>query len=76
MKGNILGRKKTIVVGQVVTIIGAALQASSHGLAQMIVARVVTGFGVGHLTSTVTVWSVSFAGRPQFLDPLSDVGSG
>lgn len=57
--GQILGRRKTVFLGQVITMIGAALQASSYGLGQMIAARVITGVGIGHITSTVPVWSVS-----------------
>jgi MFS family permease len=45
--GNMLGRKRTIFVGSVIMIIGAILQTASFGLAQLIVGRVVTGFGNG-----------------------------
>jgi MFS family permease len=57
--GQILGRRWTTAIAQVITIIGATLQASSHGLGQMITARVITGIGIGQLTATVPVWSVS-----------------
>ena len=57
-KGQKLGRKKTTVAAQLVTIVGATLQATSYGLGQMITARVVTGIGVGMLTATVPVWTV------------------
>jgi MFS family permease len=42
-----LGRKRTIFIGSVIMIIGAILQTASFGLAQLIVGRVVTGFGNG-----------------------------
>ena len=58
--GERLGRKKTTIVGQAITIIGAALQASSYSLGQMIAARVISGIGVGLLTATVPIWTVSF----------------
>jgi MFS family permease len=58
--GQRLGRKKTTAVGQAITIIGAILQATSYGLGQIITGRVVTGLGVGILTATVPVWTVSF----------------
>jgi MFS family permease len=45
--GNILGRKKTIFAGSVIMIVGAVLQTSSYGLAQLIVGRWITGFGNG-----------------------------
>lgn len=51
--GDYLGRRRTIVVGGVIMIIGAILQTASYGYAQMIVARVVTGLGNGLNTSTV-----------------------
>jgi len=54
--GNILGRKRTIFYGSVIMIIGAILQASSYGLAQLIVGRWITGFGNGMNTSTVPIW--------------------
>ncbi|KAK5116779.1 hypothetical protein LTR62_007453 [Meristemomyces frigidus] len=54
--GNMLGRKKTIMVGSVIMIIGATLQCSSFSLGQLIAARLITGFGNGMNTSTVPTW--------------------
>jgi sugar porter (SP) family MFS transporter len=54
--GNMLGRKKTIIIGSIIMVIGAAIQTSSYGLAQLIVARLITGFGNGMNTSTVPTW--------------------
>ncbi|CAL1701462.1 unnamed protein product [Somion occarium] len=51
--GDRLGRRKTIVLGGVIMIIGAILQATSFGYAQMVVARIITGLGNGLNTSTV-----------------------
>jgi MFS family permease len=51
-----LGRKRTIFVGSTIMIIGAAIQASSFSLGQMIPARLITGFGNGMNTSTVPTW--------------------
>ncbi|EPQ59314.1 sugar transporter [Gloeophyllum trabeum ATCC 11539] len=51
--GDRLGRRKTIVLGGIIMIIGAILQASSYSYAQMVVARIVTGLGNGLNTSTV-----------------------
>ncbi len=45
--GGRYGRRAAIAVGCVVTIIGAAMQASSYSVAQMIVARIATGIGNG-----------------------------
>jgi MFS family permease len=50
--GNMLGRKRTIFYGSLIMVVGATLQASAFGLPQMIVGRLVTGFGNGMNTST------------------------
>lgn len=51
--GDRLGRRKTIVFGGIIMIIGAILQAASYSYAMMIVARIITGVGNGLNTSTV-----------------------
>lgn len=45
--GDKLGRRKTIVIGGIIMIIGAILQATAFTYAHMIVARIVTGIGNG-----------------------------
>lgn len=45
--GEKLGRRKSIMVGAVVAIIGAILQATASTVAHMIVGRIVCGLGVG-----------------------------
>lgn len=45
--GNKLGRKKTIIVGSSIMVVGAAIQCSSFSLPQLIVSRLITGFGNG-----------------------------
>ncbi|SMQ49422.1 unnamed protein product [Zymoseptoria tritici ST99CH_1A5] len=54
--GNMLGRKKTIIVGSGIMIVGAAIQAASMSLTQLIISRLLTGFGNGMNTSTVPTW--------------------
>ncbi|KAF1834641.1 sugar transporter STL1 [Decorospora gaudefroyi] len=54
--GNMLGRKKTIITGSIIMVVGAAIQCSSYSLAQLIVSRWITGFGNGMNTSTVPTW--------------------
>ncbi|PPQ77385.1 hypothetical protein CVT25_010967 [Psilocybe cyanescens] len=54
--GDRLGRRRTIVLGGVVMIIGAILQATSFSYAHMLVARVITGLGNGLNTSTVPAY--------------------
>ena len=45
--GDRLGRRRTIVVGGCIMIIGAILQTTSYGYAQLVVARIITGLGNG-----------------------------
>lgn len=52
--GNPLGRKRMIMLGAFVMILGAILQVSSFGLPQLIVARITAGLGNGANTSTVS----------------------
>ncbi|KAK0103274.1 hypothetical protein ONS95_005307 [Cadophora gregata] len=59
--GEQLGRRKSIGAGVIVMIIGAVLQATSYSRAQMIVARVVSGVGMGAINSTVPVLQAEFS---------------
>jgi MFS family permease len=54
--GGRYGRRAAITFGCIVTIVGAALQASSYSVAQMIVARIITGIGNGVNTAIVPTW--------------------
>ncbi|KUJ19652.1 general substrate transporter [Mollisia scopiformis] len=54
--GNFLGRRKSIFLGAVLSLIGEVLCTSSFGLAQFIVGRTIIGFGIGILSATVPVW--------------------
>ncbi|KAE9972534.1 hypothetical protein BLS_003979 [Venturia inaequalis] len=54
--GERIGRRKSIMLGCVVLSIGAALQAGSYGVAQLIVGRIIAGLGNGMNTSTIPVW--------------------
>ncbi|KAI6093160.1 general substrate transporter [Hypoxylon rubiginosum] len=53
---NPLGRKRMIILGTSIMIIGAILQASATTLPHFIIGRVITGFGNGGNTSTVPTW--------------------
>lgn len=59
--GENLGRRKSTFIGVVIMIIGALLQATSYSTAQMIVARIVSGFGMGFINSTVPVIQAEFS---------------
>lgn len=54
--GDRLGRRWTIFVGAILTIIGQVLQVASYGLPQFVVGRVLLGLGVGQLSVAVPVW--------------------
>jgi len=55
--GDILGRRKMIFLGSAIMVVGAILQCTSYSLPQLIVGRIVTGFGNGMNTSTVPTWA-------------------
>jgi MFS family permease len=59
--GEKLGRCRSILVGCIVLIIGAILQASSYSRAMMIVGRIVSGLGLGTINSTVPVMQAEFS---------------
>lgn len=70
--GEILGRRKTILVGTTIMTIGAILQISAYSVAQMIVARIIAGIGNGINTATGSIGPnpecdiamLTFAGSP------------
>lgn len=60
--GDKFGRRNVIFAAAVCTLIGEVLEASSFGLAQFIVGRVIIGFGIGQLSSIVPVWQSETSG--------------
>ncbi|GAA5879388.1 hypothetical protein JCM8547_004023, partial [Rhodosporidiobolus lusitaniae] len=61
--GDKLGRKKTIWIGSLWIILGAPLQAAAQNVAWMVMARIITGVGTGHLNAIVPVWSAETSGH-------------
>ncbi|KAJ4022496.1 hypothetical protein NW752_000300 [Fusarium irregulare] len=59
--GEKLGRRRSILIGCIVLIIGAVLQAASFSRAMMIVGRIVSGLGLGTVNSTVPVMQAEFS---------------
>ncbi|KAF2650403.1 MFS transporter [Lophiostoma macrostomum CBS 122681] len=51
-----LGRRGTIILGNIVAVIGSVLQASSYSVAQLIVGRLCTGFAIGCISSAVPTY--------------------
>ncbi|KAL1887669.1 hypothetical protein Sste5346_010064 [Sporothrix stenoceras] len=60
--GDRLGRKKTILLAAATNILGAIIQCTSFSLPQLIVGRLVSGFGFGHLTATAPNWQAECSG--------------
>lgn len=51
-------RKRTIMMGSAVFIVGAALQCGANGYAMMVVGRAIAGLGIGTLSMTVPLYQV------------------
>ncbi|KAH0010257.1 general substrate transporter, partial [Aureobasidium melanogenum] len=54
--GDILGRRRTILYGAVVFVIGGAFQTFATGMPMMMLGRIIAGFGVGALSTIVPVY--------------------
>ncbi|KAF2832636.1 general substrate transporter [Ophiobolus disseminans] len=59
--GEKLGRRKSVAIGAIISMIGAILQTSAFGRAHLIVGRVVSGIGLGIINSTVPVMQAEFS---------------
>ncbi|KAJ3738699.1 general substrate transporter [Lentinula detonsa] len=59
--GDRMGRLKTMYIGCLWIMLGAALQCSAQNLAWMLCARVINGIGTGFLNAIVPVWSAEVA---------------
>lgn len=59
--GERLGRRRSIFIGVLIMIVGALLQATAYTRAHMIVARIVSGVGMGAINSTAPVMMAEFA---------------
>ncbi|KAJ4250903.1 hypothetical protein NW762_011553 [Fusarium torreyae] len=59
--GDKLGRKRSILIGCVILIVGGILQAASYSLAPMIVGRIVAGIGNGMNTIAIPIWQAETA---------------
>nr|POF17648.1 high-affinity glucose transporter [Quercus suber] len=54
--GDIIGRRKTILYGALVFVIGGAFQTFATGMPMMMLGRIVAGLGVGALSTIVPVY--------------------
>jgi hypothetical protein len=51
-----LGRRKTIMIGAMINLVGAVLQSSAQNLAMVLVGRILAGWAVGVLSMSVPVY--------------------
>ncbi|KAJ5321870.1 uncharacterized protein N7506_011000 [Penicillium brevicompactum] len=54
--GDVLGRRRTIFVGGISTLIGEIISCTSFQLPQLIVGRIIIGIGIGILFTIVPIW--------------------
>ncbi|RMZ72842.1 mfs monosaccharide transporter [Pyrenophora seminiperda CCB06] len=54
--GDVLGRRKTILYGSLIFVVGGALQTFANGIPMMLLGRVIAGLGVGTLSTIVPVY--------------------
>jgi MFS family permease len=59
--GDKFGRRRAVIIGACIMLVGAIIQTASFGLAQLIVGRIMTGVGNGMNTSTIPVWQSEMA---------------
>ncbi|OZJ02831.1 hypothetical protein BZG36_04352 [Bifiguratus adelaidae] len=60
-----LGRKRTLLLGTLILVVGTVLMGSCFSRAQMMVARVVTGVGIGYITSVTPVYQSEISPAAQ-----------
>ncbi|KAF2200249.1 hypothetical protein GQ43DRAFT_456572 [Delitschia confertaspora ATCC 74209] len=54
--GDIWGRRRTILYGSIVFVIGGALQTFANGMLMMLLGRIMAGLGVGTLSTIVPIY--------------------
>lgn len=63
--GDRLGRKRTLILGCAVLIVGTILMASCYERIQMMFGRVLTGLGIGFITSVTPVYQSEISSAKQ-----------
>lgn len=54
--GDVIGRRKTILYGAIIFVVGGSIQSFTTGLVSMIIGRTISGLGVGMLSTIVPVY--------------------
>lgn len=60
-----LGRKRSLIIGTIILSIGTIIMGTSYERIQFMVARVITGFGIGSITSTTPVYQSEISPAAQ-----------
>ncbi|KAJ6127232.1 hypothetical protein N7523_002844 [Penicillium sp. IBT 18751x] len=77
--GDVLGRRRMLFTAGIFVIVGVVLQATPFSLPQLIVARIITGLGVGAFTGTAPMYvsecaSAATRGRMVLLQGFFAIG--
>ncbi|KAL4894275.1 general substrate transporter [Aspergillus ambiguus] len=65
-----LGRKRTVLAGSLVSILGCALQAGAVNMTMLIIGRLIAGVAVGMLTATIPMYAAELS-EPKWRASLS-----
>ena len=65
-----MGRKRTIMLGSVVSLLGCALQAGATAMSMLIIGRFIAGIAVGQLTATIPLYAAELS-EPKYRGLLS-----
>lgn len=63
--GELLGRKRTLILGAVILSVGTIIMGASFERIQFMVARVITGMGIGFITSVTPVYQSEISPAAQ-----------
>lgn len=54
--GNRIGRRKSLIIAAAIAALGLIIQCSSFSISQLVVGRIISGFGNGGVNAVVPVW--------------------
>ena len=60
-----LGRKRTLILGALILCLGSVIMSASSERIQFMVSRVITGVGIGYITSVTPVYQSETSSRAQ-----------
>ena len=77
--GEVLGRKKSVLVGTTIMTIGAIIQVASYSVGHMIAGRIIAGIGNGINTATAPVWQtetsqIKWRGKLVVIELILNIG--